>query len=975
MNAGRLALTACLGAASAWPQAQWQSPVRGSASRIVYARLADVAAEPDQPRRPREILTPLATRDPKVLEANLSLFPEPAATLPVSPLNPIVTPSTPTQLTGFSALPDDATAIPPDSHGAVGGQHVLTVLNNNFQVQARDGTVVWQMRIGQFFTRLGPFTTGLFDPRAQYDLSSDRYFVVAAADAQLPATSAICIAVSQTNDPTQGWNQFKISSDPSDTLWFDYPSVGITADWLIISVNLFRRSTYVRTQILVFSKAGLLAGDGSFRSFTETLGTMAPASGVASGGRVPLVSQTSNFRGNGTLVVGEISGPVGIEAYASQAAVVNVGEPWSSTAAGGDFAPQSGSSALIDTGDSRMQNCQVQGGSLWCAHHIFVPAGTPQRTAVQFYQLSTIDYAVQQRGRVEDVSNTTFYAYPSLAVNRNGDMLLGFNRFRGTEFASAVFAMRRASDPLNQLQADVLIKRGEASYQRGTARNRWGDYSYTQVDPVDGVSFWTIQEYASSLPNGQGNRWGTWWARIQPLATRCNFSVSATEFPIPFGGGSVSVTVNTDPACAWMAASDIGWIRLTSGGIGQGTGTVTASVSLNPTADARTSTLTIAGTTVTVRQAGNPSPPSPQLTFSSFTAPTTATVGESFAIRANLSNPSAVGVGRFQVGFRFVAEGAAPSSGRSTPEVCVFANGLGPGVTGVCNINITPPSDLPPSSYQLFAIADDRQETNIDNRATALRVADSGPITLSPSSIAPLISSAGIAHAATAQAGAVSPGQNVILYGQRLGPASLQLFSLQDGRVPTQLAGTRVLFDGVAAPVHYTSSGQVSVFVPFSVAGKTSVQVQAQSGVRWSARVTVPVAPVQPGIYTLNFSGRGQGAIVNVEGGQVNGASTPAARGSVVLLFGTGAGTLAPPPSDGSVIAPPLAQWTASPTEVTVGGIPARVLYSGPAPGLIAGVWQINIEIPATAPVGAAVPLGLRLAGMEAPGGVTLAIR
>ena len=76
---------------------------------------------------------------------------------------------------------------------------------------------------------------------------------------------------------------------------------------------------------------------------------------------------------------------------------------------------------------------------------------------------------------------------------------------------------------------------------------------------------------------------------------------------------------------------------------------------------------------------------------------------------------------------------------------------------------------------------------------------------------------------------AVTPGEIVTIFGANLGPASLTTAQLDaNGNIATLLAGTRILFDGVAAPIIYTSATQVSAVVPFAVTGKTTTVVRTE---------------------------------------------------------------------------------------------------------------------------------------------------
>ena len=87
-----------------------------------------------------------------------------------------------------------------------------------------------------------------------------------------------------------------------------------------------------------------------------------------------------------------------------------------------------------------------------------------------------------------------------------------------------------------------------------------------------------------------------------------------------------------------------------------------------------------------------------------------------------------------------------------------------------------------------------------------------------------------------------------------------------DGRVSTSVGGTQVLFDGIPAPILYTSSGQVAAVVPYEVDGKAGTQVQVRNGSLSSDTVGLPVAAVAPSIFSVDLTGTGQAAILNQDG-------------------------------------------------------------------------------------------------------------
>jgi uncharacterized protein (TIGR03437 family) len=201
-----------------------------------------------------------------------------------------------------------------------------------------------------------------------------------------------------------------------------------------------------------------------------------------------------------------------------------------------------------------------------------------------------------------------------------------------------------------------------------------------------------------------------------------------------------------------------------------------------------------------------------------------------------------------------------------------------------------------------------------------------------------------IASAAGGAPGPVAPGEILSLYGQGIGPEIALGPQLVSGRVDTVAGGVRVLFDGVPAPVLLAGYFQVNVQVPYEIAGRRKTAVQLIYRDLPSNLVELDVVESAPAIFTT-FVG-GSDALALNEDGSINSPSNPAPRGSVLALFGTGAGQTSPPAITG---VPAAAAAPGLPASVTVGGRDAEVLYAGPAPTLL-GVTQINIRIPADLP-------------------------
>jgi uncharacterized protein (TIGR03437 family) len=203
----------------------------------------------------------------------------------------------------------------------------------------------------------------------------------------------------------------------------------------------------------------------------------------------------------------------------------------------------------------------------------------------------------------------------------------------------------------------------------------------------------------------------------------------------------------------------------------------------------------------------------------------------------------------------------------------------------------------------------------------------------------------------------IAPGEIVTIFGVGLGPANLVVNQPQaNGYYGTQLGGTTVTFNGTAAPLIYASSTVVSAIVPYEINGLTSANLVVTYQGKQSEVDVVPVVPSQPGIFTLNSTGSGQALAVNLDGtNDLNSAANPIAAGDYVLIYATGEGQTSPAGVDGKpgLGAAPF-PMPINPVTAFIGGIQAVVGYAGAAPGFVAGVMQINVQVPAGVPAGSA---------------------
>jgi uncharacterized protein (TIGR03437 family) len=231
-----------------------------------------------------------------------------------------------------------------------------------------------------------------------------------------------------------------------------------------------------------------------------------------------------------------------------------------------------------------------------------------------------------------------------------------------------------------------------------------------------------------------------------------------------------------------------------------------------------------------------------------------------------------------------------------------------------------------------------------------------------------------IANGASFRQGAIVPGETISLFGRSLGPASGAGLELRGQKtVAHELQGVQVLFDGQPAPVIYVSGDQLKAVVPNEVAGKKAVKVEVDYSGSRSAALQVPVTAADPGLFTADASGVGQGAVLN-EDHSTNSADAPAGRGSLVTLVLTGAGSIAPNLATGELPAAGDLPKLTLPAEVQIGGLPAQVEFAGAMPGL-PGVAQVRARVPSAAPAGASVPVQVLIGGIASQDKVTMAVQ
>ena len=274
-----------------------------------------------------------------------------------------------------------------------------------------------------------------------------------------------------------------------------------------------------------------------------------------------------------------------------------------------DPAPQSGSSATLDTGDTRFSAHVIeQGTNIWAVQAVDISG----RTGIAWYRIDAASGDLLDNGTIAD--NSLSFYYPSIAVNETGDIVIGFSGSSPSTFAGDYAVTGTFNGTTTTLGSPQVIRAGTGPYFISDgSRNRWGDYSEVVLDPANHQTFWSVQEWASTVGSVSSSTWSTQLTAfgVQQTVT----DVSSTTVNGTYGvGKTIAITVGfTNP----VVVTGTPRLALNSGGTatyasGSGSSTLTftytvaAGQSANPLDEASTSALTLNGGTINDANSGVP---------------------------------------------------------------------------------------------------------------------------------------------------------------------------------------------------------------------------------------------------------------------------------------------------------------------------------------------------------------------------------
>jgi hypothetical protein len=410
-------------------------------------------------------------------------------------------------------------AAPPDTNLAVGASQVVQWVNESFAVfdKTTGALVSGPVAGNSLFANLGDgcATNNDGDPIAQYDKLANRWVLTQFSVSTTPYLQ--CVAVSTSSDATGTYNLYAFNYG---TDFPDYPKLGVWPDAYYITFNMFANgSTFEGSRLCAYDRTAMLAGLPATQQcfqLSSSFGGVLPSDldGATSPPPAGAPNDLLNF-GTNSLNLWQFHVDFAIPANSTLTGPTNIPVaaftlPCRGRA--GACVPQPGTRNNLDTlGDRLMYRLAYRNlgdhEALVVNHSVAVGKGGKASVGVRWYELRATPpggaFSVYQQGTYAPDSTSRWMG--SIAMDKLGDIALGYSASSSSVFPSIRLTGRVPTDPLGSLSAETVLKAGGGS-QTGTL-HRWGDYSAMSVDPVDDCTMFYTNEYLKA--SGSFN-WSTW---------------------------------------------------------------------------------------------------------------------------------------------------------------------------------------------------------------------------------------------------------------------------------------------------------------------------------------------------------------------------------------------------------------------------------------------------------------------------------
>ncbi|MFC2952880.1 calcium-binding protein [Marinicaulis aureus] len=474
--------------------------------------------------------------------------------------------------------------VPPDHNGAVGQDHVISVLNHVMQIYDKSGNLLSTQTLESLFGVIGGNSLLPVDPNIVYDPYSERFVYVSFEVGGIDGGTInagndqirLNVAVSKTSDPTDGWFVQSINANTvigGRNTWSDYPGVAVDGDAIYITANMFQfdgGQSFAGNRLWIIDKGDGSGGlyDGGGLSFTKHNPIAAAGSGAVEATLIPVRYANDSLGGPGVFLasasgvsngaseiiqVFHVTDPLGSPDFSVQQ--ISLGDISNENLSSLPGATQPGTAQRVGVGDARINS----GGAVWFEGKIYLTFSVAPKTGPDAGQTTThwveLDatapaaISLRTQGNIggEDIGVGVHTYHSSVNVNKDGSVLINFSASGPTVYPGAYYAFRGADDPAGAFGPVQTLARGVDYYFRNRfgegissqTTNRWGDFSGVGVDPVDGTTFWLFNQYADQRgsPNsaGQDGRWRVVLGEARP--TIQNFQFDANSPNERFFGG------------------------------------------------------------------------------------------------------------------------------------------------------------------------------------------------------------------------------------------------------------------------------------------------------------------------------------------------------------------------------------------------------------------------------------------------------
>lgn len=467
---------------------------------------------------------------------------------------------------------------PPDENGDVGPTYYIQVVNTSIGIFNKStGVRVAAFTFNTFMSQ-GNFgnlcdTNNFGDPVVLYDSFEDRWFISDFAfqlDGSFnvinPPGSFQCMAVSKTGDPVAGgWNFYSINTTGG---LGDYPKFGIWPDGIYMSANMFdyaASGSFQNVRVFAFNKAQMYKGSPtpqvvSFDVADDGEFTLLPSNARLQAGTPPSGSpnyfiSTWQFLNAQSVYQFHVDWNRPSLSTFTGATNALASSSWPNAAAPNAATPGN----TLDVLETRamVQNQYTNLGgveSLWVPHTVR-RQDTSGFAAPRWYQVPVTGGSVgpndiQSVTWDPDGANVTYRYVPSLAVDRAGNMAMGYSTSNSTTNPGIKYAGRLSTDPVNtfsQTEQTLIQGTGTQTGSCGGTCIRWGDYTAMTLDP-DGCTFWYTNEYYAVNGLNDLTRIGSFkfaaCTPVGPGGTVSGTVVKASDNS-PISGATVALGVRT----------------------------------------------------------------------------------------------------------------------------------------------------------------------------------------------------------------------------------------------------------------------------------------------------------------------------------------------------------------------------------------------------------------------------------------------